>query len=131
MFYALGGVARVDYGTTYPYNFAENGLGGGGGLRLMFSDRWGLRLDGRAFFDPKKSLLTGSTSTHLIASAGLSYMGGLPRTGTYVARGGGRDYPWDLGAQGGAIPVQKNAPTSTGEPHVGAHTAITQDPASL
>src|SRR2546428_6851764 len=114
MFYALGGVARVDYGTTYPYNFAENGLGGGGGLRLMFSDRWGLRLDGRAFFDPKKSLLTGSTTTHLIASAGLSYMGGLPRTGTYVARGGGRHHQWDSGAAGGGTPGETKRATPTG-----------------
>jgi len=131
MFYALGGVARVDYGTTYPYNFAENGLGGGGGLRLMFSDRWGLRLDGRAFFDPKKSLLTGSTSTHLIASAGLSYMGGLPRTGTYVARGGERDYQWYWGAEGGVILVKTNAQTSTVEPIVGGHWLITKHRTSL
>src|SRR3989449_3389076 len=76
--YALGGVARIDYGTTAPYNFAENGLGGGAGLRLMLSDRLGLRLDGRGFYDPRKSQLTGFPTGHVIASAGLSFLGGLP-----------------------------------------------------
>src|SRR5256885_8521741 len=97
----------------------------------MFSDRWGLRLDGRAFFDPKKSLLTGSTSTHLIASAGLSYMGGLPRTGTYVARGGGRGYPWDLGAEGGGLLGETNAATPAVESLVGGHPPITEHPTAL
>ncbi len=129
--YALGGVARIDYGTTAPYNFAENGLGGGAGLRLMLSDRLGLRLDGRGFYDPKKSLLTGFTTGHVIASAGLSYLGGLPRTGTYVARAGERDYQWYWGAQGGIILVKTNAQTSTAEPIVGGHWLITKHRTSL
>ena len=129
--YALGGVARIDYGTTFPYNFAENGLAGGAGLRLMVSDRLGLRFDGRGFYSPTKSQLTGSAPTHLIASAGLSYMGGLPRTGTYVARAGERDYQWYWGAEGGIILVKTNAQSATAEPIVGGQWLVTKHRTSL
>ncbi len=130
-FYALGGVTRIDYGTTAPYNFHENGFGGGVGLRFMVSDRVGIRLEGGGFYDPRNSSLTGAPTGHVIASAGLSYLGGLPRTGSYVPRAGERDYQWYWGAEGGVILVKTNAQSSTAEPIVGGHWLITKHRTSL
>ncbi|HYS19568.1 MAG TPA: outer membrane beta-barrel protein [Gemmatimonadales bacterium] len=131
MVYVLGGVSRIDYGTTIPYNYAENGVDGGGGLRLMVSDRVGLRFDGRVFYDWKKSQLTGHWTGHDILSAGLTYMTGLPRTGGYVARAGERDYLWYWGAQGGVILVKTNNQSTTAEPIVGGQWLITKHRSSL
>src|SRR5260370_34163192 len=130
MVYVLGGVSPIDYGTTIPYNYAETGMDGGGGLPLMVSHRVGLRFDGRVFSDWKKRQLTGHWTGHDIFSAGLTYMTGLPRTGGYVARAGERDYLWYWGAQGGVILVKTNNQSTTAEPNVGRQWLITKHRAS-
>src|SRR5260370_19885388 len=50
MVYVLGGVSRIDYGTTIPYNYAENGVDGGGGLRILVSDPPGVGVQRRGIF---------------------------------------------------------------------------------
>ncbi|MGH7699125.1 MAG: outer membrane beta-barrel protein, partial [Gemmatimonadales bacterium] len=79
--YVLGGFSRLDIGTTFPYDYAENGFHGGAGFRIGITDRLALRFDGRGVFMPDDNLV-GST-THLIGSVGLSYFSkpwpGAPR----------------------------------------------------
>jgi hypothetical protein len=124
-FYVLGGASRVDLGTTAPYNFAENGIHGGAGLRFLLGDRLGLRLDGKAFYRPPKSPLTGLWTGHVIGSAGISYVTGMPRRGGYYARSGDRNHQWYWGAQGGLFIYKTNVQSSTAEPIFGGHWLIT------
>lgn len=125
-FYVLGGGSRVDLGTTAPYNFAENGVHGGAGLRFLIGDRVGLRLDGRAFYRPPKSLLTGLWTGHVIGTAGLTYITGRPRVGGgYLPASSDRNYQWYWGAQGGLFIYKTNVQTSTAEPIIGGHWLIT------
>lgn len=124
-FFVLGGVSRFDLGTTPPYNFAENGVHGGAGFRYMLGDRLGLRLDGRAFYRPPKSHLTGLWTGHVIGSAGLTYITGAPRRGGYSPRTTARNNQWYWGAQGGLMIYKTNIQTATAEPVIGGHWLIT------
>ena len=124
-FYILGGASRIDLGTTAPYNFAENGIHGGAGLRFLIGNRLGLRVDGKAFYRPPKSLLTGEQAVHVFGSAGITYVTGRPRRGGYYARSGDRNHQWYWGGQGGLFIYKTNVQSSTAEPIFGGHWLIT------
>lgn len=124
MVYLLGGFTRIDNGTDPPYNFAENGAHGGGGLRILLANRLALRLDGRAFYWTE-SPLTGEWVGHAIGSAGVSYFMGVPKRPGYVPRAGERNYQWYWGGQGGLFFYKTNVQGLGGEPVFGGHWLIT------
>jgi len=70
--YVLGGYSRLDMGVNPPYNFALNGVHGAIGDRIVFGQRFALRLEGRAFYAPSNTYFGGSAAWHAQASAGLS-----------------------------------------------------------
>ncbi len=82
IFYLLGGYSLVDFGTSGPYRFTDNGIHGGIGDRLfLFSDRVALRLEARGIYSPKTDAPFGPTwAGHVVGSVGLSiFQLGSPR----------------------------------------------------
>ncbi|MGH7567923.1 MAG: outer membrane beta-barrel protein [Gemmatimonadales bacterium] len=128
--YFLGGFSRMDIGTTPPYAFAENGVHGGGGARILITDRLALRVEGRAFYRPESDL-TGQFAGHVIGSAGISYFTSAPRRGQYAPRGTERHHQWYWGGQGGLILYQTNVQGNTFDPIVGGHWLITSKRTAL
>src|SRR5213592_1801029 len=50
MAYVLGGYSLLDFGTSAPYRFTDNGAHGGAGVRLFLTERIALRVEGRAIY---------------------------------------------------------------------------------
>jgi outer membrane protein OmpA-like peptidoglycan-associated protein len=73
--YVLGGYSRLDFGTTAPYRFIDNGVHGAVGDRIFLSHNMALRLEGRAIYSPDTKSSFGMTSvTHLVGTVGLAIM---------------------------------------------------------
>lgn len=73
MVYVLGGYTVLDFGTRAPYHFTDNAGHAAAGIRLFFTDRIALRLEGRAIYSPSTQSTFGpKTATHYVGTAGLS-----------------------------------------------------------
>jgi outer membrane protein with beta-barrel domain len=119
--YALGGYTRAVFGKTAPYDFTENMVDGGVGLRMFFGRHVALRLDGRAMYTPTTQYPFGTWGGQVIGSAGLSYFFVPPQQG----HGFSKQYQWYWGAQGGAFIYKTNVQPLYYDPIVGGHWLIT------
>src|SRR5690349_13947292 len=73
MVYVLAGYTLLDFGTRAPYQFTDNAAHGGAGVRLFFTDRLALRVEGRGIYSPKTRSTFGSqTAKHYVGTVGLS-----------------------------------------------------------
>jgi outer membrane protein OmpA-like peptidoglycan-associated protein len=71
--YILGGYSLLDFSTTAPYNFTDNGVHGAVGDRIFLSHNLALRLEGRGIYTPSTKSTFGSTSaTHFTVTAGFT-----------------------------------------------------------
>ena len=71
--YILGGYSLLDFSTTAPYNFTDNGVHGAVGDRIFFSHNLALRLEARGIYTPNTKSSFGVTSaTHFSASVGFA-----------------------------------------------------------
>lgn len=124
--FALGGVSRIDLGTNPPYDRYEDGVHGGVGARVFLTRRLALRVDGRAFYRPESDL-TGNWAGHVIATAGVSYMGASPitRARAYQGRASDRQYQWYWAGQGGIFGHKTNVEGMSFDPVIGGHWLIT------
>ncbi|PYP09610.1 MAG: hypothetical protein DMD59_08250 [Gemmatimonadetes bacterium] len=124
--YATGGVSRLVFGTTAPYDFTDNMINGGLGARVFLSQHLALRLDARAMYnrgnrDPLNPTPRGTWTGQVQGGAGLSYYFIPPQQG----RGFNRQYQWYWGAQGGAFISKTNTQPYVYDPIVGGHWLIT------
>jgi outer membrane protein OmpA-like peptidoglycan-associated protein len=71
--YILGGYSLLDFSTTAPYDFTDNGFHAAIGDRIFLSHNLALRLEARGIYTPntKSSFSTGS-ATHIAASVGFA-----------------------------------------------------------
>lgn len=123
---ASGGYARVVFGPDPPYDFTENYISGGLGMRMYLSPHLSLRLDGRVLYgrgnaDPLNPTPRGTWTAHAQGSFGASWYFIPPRQGL----GFNRQYQWYWGAQGGAFVYKTNTQPLYYDPIVGGHWLIT------
>jgi outer membrane protein OmpA-like peptidoglycan-associated protein len=82
--YLLGGYSRLDFGTTNPYRFTDGGVHGAAGVRLSFSERAALRVEGRAIYTPStrgEAAFGTKSAQHFVVAAGFSvFHSDAPRT---------------------------------------------------
>jgi len=124
--YATGGVSRLVFGTTAPYDFTDNMINGGLGARVFLRQHLALRLYARAMYnrgnrDPLNPTPRGTWTGQVQGGAGLSYYFIPPQQG----RGFNRQYQWYWGAQGGAFISKTNTQPYVYDPIVGGHWLIT------
>ena len=71
--YILGGYSRLDFGTSAPYQFSDNGIHGAIGDRIFFSRNMALRFEGRGIYTPTTHSAFGKKAvTHIVGTVGLS-----------------------------------------------------------
>src|SRR6266536_1850437 len=63
MVYVLGGYTVLDFGTRAPYHFTDNAGHAAAGIRLFFTDRIAVRLEGRAIYSPSTPAAAPPTAT--------------------------------------------------------------------
>ena len=127
-FYLLGGYTRASWNEG-PYDFGDNMVHGGLGLRLFFTNTLALRLEGRALY-AWNTEGPPPWAGHVVGSAGLSFIASPPRQmGTGGA--GGRAFNWYWGGQGGVFFYKTNLQPYYYEPLVGGHWMITAKRTSL
>ena len=119
--YATGGYTRAVFGKAAPYDFTENMVDGGVGLRMFFGKHVALRVDGRAMYTPTTQYPFGTWGGQVTGSAGVSYFFVPPQQG----HGFNKQYQWYWGAQGGAFLYKTNVQPLYYEPMVGGHWLIT------
>src|ERR671931_176673 len=86
--YALGGYSLLDFGTRAPYQFTDNAVHGGAGIRLFLTNRIALRVEGRVIYTPSTQSTFGPANPrHYLVTAGLSvlHLGAAPKPATVVA----------------------------------------------
>jgi hypothetical protein len=121
-FYLLGGYTRASWNEG-PYDFGDNMVHGGAGLRLFFTNSIALRLEGRALYAWNTDG-PPPWAGHVIGSAGLTFLASPPRQ-TGQGGIGGRAYQWYWGGQGGVFFYKTNLQPYYYEPVVGGHWMIT------
>jgi outer membrane protein OmpA-like peptidoglycan-associated protein len=79
--YVLGGYSRLDFGTTVPYRFTDDGAHAAIGDRIFLSHNLALRLEARGIYTPSTKSSFGTKATHIVGSVGLAILapGGSPR----------------------------------------------------
>ena len=71
--YVLGGYSRLDFGTSAPYRFTDNGAHAAIGDRLFFSRNMALRVEARGIYTPSTNSAFGMKAvTHILGTVGLS-----------------------------------------------------------
>lgn len=120
-FYISGGGTRAVFGPDAPYDFTENMLSGGAGIRFFLDPHFALRFDGRAMYRGGNPDPRGTWTGHVLGTAGASYYFIPPQQG----RGWNRQYQWYWGAQGGAFLSKTNTQPYVYDPIVGGHWLIT------
>ncbi|HUL02847.1 MAG TPA: OmpA family protein [Gemmatimonadales bacterium] len=73
--YILGGYSLLDFSTTAPYDFTDNGVHAAIGDRIFLSHNLALRLEARGIYTPStKSTFSTSSVTHLAATVGFTIL---------------------------------------------------------
>jgi outer membrane protein OmpA-like peptidoglycan-associated protein len=71
--YVLGGYSRLDFSTTAPYDFADNGAHAAIGDRVFLSRNMALRFEARGIYTPSTESAFGKDAvTHFVGTVGLS-----------------------------------------------------------
>jgi outer membrane protein OmpA-like peptidoglycan-associated protein len=71
--YVLGGYSRLDFGTSAPYNFSDNGVHGAIGDRIFLSHNMALRFEARGIYTPTTQSTFGTKAvTHILGTVALS-----------------------------------------------------------
>lgn len=120
-FSASGGFTRAVFGPDPPYDFTENMVSGGLGLKVSLSEHVAFRADARAFYRQGNPDPRGTWTGHVQGTAGVSYYFIPPQQG----RGFSKQYQWYWGAQGGAFLSKTNVAPYVYDPIVGGHWLIT------
>jgi outer membrane protein OmpA-like peptidoglycan-associated protein len=71
--YVLGGYSRLDFGTTAPYHFTDNGAHSAIGDRIFLSRNMAFRFEARGIYTPSTQSGFGTKAvTHILGTVGLS-----------------------------------------------------------
>jgi hypothetical protein len=118
---ASGGYSRMVFGPDAPYDFQQDLLTGGLGMRYFVSHHIALRGDVRAEYTPKHPFFSDLWTGQVQGSLGASYFFIPPQQG----RGFNTNFQWYWGAQGGFFLSKTNTEPYAYDPMVGGHWLIT------
>lgn len=118
---ASGGYSRMVFAPDPPYDFKQDLINGGLGIRAFVSRHVAVRGDVRAQYTPKHPFFDNLWTGQVQGSLGASYFFIPPQQG----RGFNTNFQWYWGAQGGFFASKTNTEPLAYDPMVGGHWLIT------